>query len=1309
MARSLAANLATALARDEHEPAIDISSQSFADTIPMDGNAFNFSNDYTWRPYVIYHSSGRWCAITREQTAGDLVPDKVYFIYTDVDRTSITRVEIEDLSDGVEDNIDYLAITEKSDGNIAVMMIRYGYNDTTATLYSATITITGAVTDGPNQLLTFARASNGEYGASGLSITRFSNGTYYCVYCYTTATGWAIYKLTSADFSSWTGPTAINPSGLTTGSSEEVQGVYVFEDTVENNDCFLLFAYTDTVESEESKIFNIYSMLSADYGATWGAPAARTTYSSLGSSAKSPVIIQKSSGMMYLAFFEHTNVLRLDENSVGWQDSDFGSCPAGFNVRTFYYNASQDHITCSYGAPSSYPGNKQLCGVLVIDMSTWTIEANYNEYSSPAMNQAFAENSIYEAREEFAQGTKFISVVTDASVGYYNEDPYVYDSIAVMVLDVEDGEFTYYVFAMPDDEPWAAYGLTANIHITHPGWFDGNVSENDMKGFRAACLNETSADKIYFAWSEDFPTDARGYHICYVDLTVSADDDGFYEVSWIGGQHASYWERYEIYGLKYISVIDSVGYIIVGSGDSSYRGGLSILDSTTGVSLYNWRTTDDSDFPYHGCYSKPVYHDRHVYFNIHHYSVVGYINMRGLADINLDTESITTHRPTWSSDDNYLLYGYYAIDTINNVLWMAPYCEISAGEYVTAASYNIASGAWTAYTYLTFNGIPETASPSRGQNIFYDHTTGNIGVGLGRMYGVNTEYGCILFNVSAGFNQIKYLTASYDAGWTWDDHDDIATLVQSTTSSNPAACVDGDDVLWLLWDNYAFTSAEYTLYWDRDMGAYSLHDYLINEVRIRWELKKPNMLDFTLARGQLFDPQNRSSILRDIVAKGRLLIVQMGENYQGSEYLENQGKFVVTSVRLSYGMHEYPKISVHAESLSTIWKEQHIVSTSLYAGAPDAAIESILQNDAQLDAADYDIPLFSDSHIIDHQFVDMSVWNMLEDICDHWNYFLYDDHDGIFTCVELDFDKTLDHTYSATNKLSGFTPDDSESDFTNAVRVIGESLDFTDVTYDEELVGTLVGTVGWWENRTTHTVEYSNEGETSKRKCVNPRLRIVQSIKLQGLLAQVLGVGKGGESITDTGDDTYCVVTLDIPDLTPSVISSIGVSLATGYASIGCDGFVSGYCGSMIAALATSVGITMYLLGTVANYQYEIYAQPKGEVKQTVQYLAEDTIHQQNMAGRVVVKEIEDPLCYTVAECTRVANANLEIVQAQRNRVRFRKVAHMQDEIGDKIRVIHPYSNETMDIMIVSLTRIYKKGANSGAGMWDEIEGWRVD
>jgi len=1313
MARSLAANLETALGQDVHEPALSLVSESFADTIPMDGNAFGFNNNYTWRPYSIYHSSGRLITIMRDVNAGELVADDVALVYTDTDRTSFTKVTVSGLSSGVEENIDYLAIAEKADGNIAVIMSRYGSSDSTETIYSATISPTGTVITSPASLTTHPRATNGEYGASGLSLALFSDGTYYCVYSYTTASGWDLYKLTSADFDSWTGPTQIVPSGLTSGSNEELEGVYVFEDTVEQNDCFLLFAYSDTVESAENKVFNIYSMLSADYGSTWGAPSARTEYTTLGSSAKSPVIIQKSSGMLYLAFFEQNGVLRMDENTTDWQDSDFGACPSGFTVRTFYYNATYGHITCSYGAPSTHAGTKQLCGVLVIDMSTWTIISNFNEYSSPAMNQAFADVSMVEGSYEFAQGTKFICAATDSSSEYIGETLYAYTSVCIMVLDVEAESITHYVFTIDGDEPWSSYGLSGNILMTGPSWFSGNASEYMSFGMDAVCLNETDADKVYLLWSDDYPANQRGYHICSIDLSAAADDNGYYDVTWYGGRHGSHWDRYEIYTMRQIQVKDDAGYIIVNAGGSgsTFKGGVAVL-STDGSLLYEWLTLVDSDFPYHGTSNHLSYYDNHLYFNILYNNGVGYSNMRGMCDINISTGSISYHRPTWSSDDDYFLKGKYAFDEINNVIWMSTYHEVNSGEYVTAASFDIASGAWTYYTHVTFPGIPEeSTSPSYGQNIFYDSNTGNVGVGLGLMYGVNTEYGCILFNVSSDFNQVKYLTATYTAGWVWGAHSAIATLVQSTSSSNPAAAVDSDDIMWVLWDNYAFATDLQTPYWDRDMGEYDLHDFLIGSVKVKWELKKPNSLDFSLSRGQLFDPQNRYSALRDIVKKGRLLTLKMGENYLGVEYLEDQGTYVVTRVNLSYGKHTYPTVNVHAESLSTLWKDTHVVASGLFVGLPDAAIKSMLQTHGQLTASDYDIPLLSNGHLLDHQWIDQSLWEILEDIFDHWFYVMYDDHDGKFSCRLLDIDKDVDHTYSGKTQIAQFTPDDSQSDFTNAVRVIGESQDLIDVTYDEEMVGTLVGTVGWWEKETTHKVYYGGEAKSSKRKCLDPRLNIVQSVQLQGLLMDALAFGDGNEAITSTGDDTYCVVTVNIPDLTVSVAASIALVAGFGISAIGCDSYLTkvGYCGAITAGLAVATGAAMYLLAAVANYQYEIWARPKGEEKQSIQYLAQDTIHQQELGGRVVTKEINDPLSITVSECKRVAAGNLEIVQAQRDRIRFKKTAHMQDEILDKIRIIHPYSDETIDVIITSITRTYKKGKGGDAGFWDEIEGWRVN
>jgi hypothetical protein len=746
-------------------------------------------------------------------------------------------------------------------------------------------------------------------------------------------------------------------------------------------------------------------------------------------------------------------------------------------------------------------------------------------------------------------------------------------------------------------------------------------------------------------------------------------------------------------------VIISSGYDLGGS----FLGALIIHDSTSGAELYAFTTTGTTGFPKHGTSNgRTRYHNGHVYFGITYNSDVAYQNQRGLCDINLATSAITTHRPTWSSDDDYYLRGYFVVDTDNNRLWITTKSEIVSGEYVTAARFDISTGAWTPYTHRTFSGIPATYSPSVGQSIFYDATTGNIGVGLGIDSG---NRGCIMFNTSSDFNQIKYLTASYAAGWIWDVHGDIAAMTLSTASSDPSAIVDTDDVLWLVWDNFNFSDALYTPYWDRDMGAYSLVDYLVGALNIKWEVKKPNAIDFSLSQGHLFDPQNSYSLLRDIVKKGRLLNVSLGEYLEGTAYLENQGKFIVTETRLKYGRDQYPTISIRGESLSSIWKDQKVISTQLYNGTSLAAIEDVLESHAQLTDADHDIPVFANDHAIEHQFVDETVWDIIEAFCDHWFYVPYDDMDGIFTCVRIDFDKSVDHTYSGLTQIAEFSPDDSYSDFTNAVRVSGESDDTTDRLYDEELIDVMAGSIGWWEKNSTHTLRYGKEGKT--RKCRNPRIHVIQSAKLVGFIANKLAIGSGGESITYIDpNETYCEITIDIPDLTASVVASILAVATSGTLAIGCDGWLTGWCGVCILALSVAVAFAMYFLAAVANYQYEIYARPFGRERQQIQYLASDSTFQQELGGRVVQKDIDDPFCNTVYECQRVAESNLLLIQAQRNRVQFKKVAHMQDEIGDKIQVTHPYSEETLDVLITRITRTYKKG--SDGGMWDAIEGWRI-
>jgi hypothetical protein len=129
----------------------------------------------------------------------------------------------------------------------------------------------------------------------------------------------------------------------------------------------------------------------------------------------------------------------------------------------------------------------------------------------------------------------------------------------------------------------------------------------------------------------------------------------------------------------------------------------------------------------------------------------------------------------------------------------------------------------------------------------------------------------------------------------------------------------------------------------------------------------------------------------------------------------------------------------------------------------------------------------------------------------------------------------------------------------------------------------------------------------------------------------------------------------------------------------------------------------MYILAAMANYQYEIWARPLGRVKTTIQYEANDVEFQQKLNGEIITEEITDPLCNSVTECRRVAEGNIEMIKAQRSRIQFTKLGHLQDELLDKLKVYHPYSNEGMELLVVGLKRTYTKGQ----GVFDEIDGWR--
>jgi hypothetical protein len=230
--------------------------------------------------------------------------------------------------------------------------------------------------------------------------------------------------------------------------------------------------------------------------------------------------------------------------------------------------------------------------------------------------------------------------------------------------------------------------------------------------------------------------------------------------------------------------------------------------------------------------------------------------------------------------------------------------------------------------------------------------------------------------------------------------------------------------------------------------------------------------------------------------------------------------------------------------------------------------------------------------------------------------------------------------------------------------------------------------------------------EDHERVCRNPRLEIIQSIE-EFWLFKYMGGGREAISATDYYE-RWVEITVEGPDLTMIVIAEVAAVLAIGVMAITCEF----NCGIYTFMLSLSVSVLFYTLACVAGYSYNVWARPLGKEKQTIQAQADDYALQRELGGQIVEVRIDDPLCYEVAHCQRVADQELEVVKAQRRRVRFAKTAHLQDEVGDVIQIVHPYSGVARRVFITNLSRSYTKpeeaGVSESGGVVDTISGWML-
>ena len=1240
--------LATAQDSESRRPLVDIISTQAVDYIPFDGQWLADSGELDQKPNMITHSTGRLCVVYT-QGSGLLVLG-----VTDVERLEFDFYSAVTAAAGF--SLQEAAICELANGHLGLVYheIETGVEQT---LKWAEFTLAGAMV-ASGTIVTYPVTD----WVNAPSVVHLSEG-YGLVFAYRTSGAYSIRMTGTGDFATWPEPFAPSIAGL--NPARRVDHPFIVETSP--TETFLWFDYVSDIIND-FEVMNVYYSITPD-GSTWGAAAQLTAYSDVIAVGLHPVAIQQVADQQVVVYTEQRGALLKDADD---HYPDAGWCGTG-SLRSSVVDLSWDSVHRKLYAVcvDSAPGTTSLMCVVRIDVDTWTVDACWDATTTPRFDQAFFENNAGLGRNY--GGREFVPV------GIFNNGSQRH----VALLDGHNDRIVTYSFTS-----WQLYGLTANVNGAPLGLPSSPA---------ALTLYYTFVDpdnrRLYLCFSSV----GRMLEIGYIDLTQTEEPYDYHSV-WREVERLSEYEYGGVQAGDFI-VVPGQGIIIMSlayatTGYSFYTGRVIVINIASGAiqSEYYYQAGPENHFPMHGL-TDITYANGKVWGCFTYESGFSEEEKRGLCEIDLETDEVTLHRPTWDLLDDYGLRRMCATEDGHIVI-------TTDGHGITV--YDPVGDSWLQHTSQSIPGLDP-----HGNDIFYpvvyDSLTGLVMVGAKWEFVFGLLWmGVAAINRYGLIRRTYYREGLYAAGWSFGA---AASFIEGLTDYEAVVSLHPvDKTFYAVWTNQHLT--DLGIKWDAE-GDLAITPFLLGSVSVRGSIENtPARLSFEVARGHLFDPNNTHSLLATYLEKGRELQLRFGERVGPTDYWQAQGKFYVTALKVSYSKGAYPTAKVEAEDFRTFFIDQKVITTDDFVGEwPEDVLLSVMEQHSNLEPADIVIPLMDESCLIDIQWVEENLTDIINQICDRWLYYPVMDVDGVFRLRRVSSSNLLDHSYIGLTKIINFTPDDRFSDFVNRVIVEGEERTFTEVLHSEERVDQMNGTVGFWGCDDTFDRPYSPDWQ---KRCRSPRLHVITS-------ATSIAFDLAG-SITETltaNDDYSCSVYISVPNLTPALIGFLSSAMESLFIgdTVVTAGFIAsgGYTiriGSMLSCLL--LASAMFIVSSIANYQYEIYAYPVGEVRNMVTATADDEELQAKI-GAIVQKKIKDPLVYTYDQAMFVARSELELLQLQRRRVKFTKLAHLQDEVGDTIEIPHPYSGETMRIFITDLTRTmtFPKG-KSGGTFTDEIEGWKL-
>jgi len=1237
---TLNATLQTAQDGDVHHPIIRLLSQKAVDDIPFMGNVF-ISNTTEMQPKYIVHSSGRIIGFNLKYF--DANNTHLYMFKTDVDRIEFT-IDTPILTNLVPSvlgrNIINFALVELTNGDIGIVYIRL--NGSSYELRATAVDVNGTV-----KITDYLIVSDTQIKRS-VAVIQLPDLTYFLVYNnWVSGTPiWGVQTRTSAAFASWSAASNIVASLAVTPINTVYNIPSDFCLLQDGTDLLLFFSYPELLDANNNPLFNVYYSTSVDNGVTWGAATKITAYNSFGTTGKYPSTVKSSENAMYLSYTEEAGSLVLGYENADWNGGNASGptyCMLDTTGQKLYVVLGVINQDTEW----------QVAAILQIDIATWTVTNKIDYTTVPALPLHF-QSSWGSGGQHYFQtqyGSKVV-IANDSVVGLW---------------DADADTFTTYYFA---DNP--TYGTVINVSdIPFPG--DNHI--NVMLDF--------DEERIYLvliqAYSGNFQSNVA---FGFIDMN---DVGPMYTFNQLFSQvlvRAAFDGVFKRYGSE---LWCSYGW---------YSHELLCWSTSSGAIIYDF-SRDPTGISYNVFNDFVKYNDK-IYFTFEYKGDTGYENQKGIGIFDPVTEISRFVIPSYKTANDY---GFNKL-TLNEELG-----EIYIGTYSDGlVIFNIASETFTRLSNDEIPGITPTGADNfygKGGGPVYDQANDRFFTCSNTTFAYQGYRAVVSFLRDGKFKQTYYKTGTKTTGWAFSTS---AKLITPITDFNAWLGIDEDSKIWSFWqrDTTAFT--KHYLVWDNIEPFFDITDYVVVDKDIVWSRSinaKANELSFSLSHGHLFDPSNQLSLFSAYVKKGRRITLEAGENVSGTDYFHNQGTFIITETALRYSLNEYPEINIKAEDKRCLWELDEQISVGYVNEYPENILDDILQSYEGLTSGQISIPSPMQGSIqIDAQWSEGNIADIVSEICKRFGYFPKITVDDVFTLEKLSDSNAIVHTYSDTEKIIDYTPDDKYSSFVNRIIVTGEERDEIEILFAEERIRDLNGTAGWWGMKKEYTIWYS---EDQSRKVRYPRL---EKIETASSIAFKLA-GSVEENISEVDDDElYCVVKVDVPNLIPHLATAIGIYIVgTEIPDIDPTPGPSQTIPWGRYIEGTGLFLAMNILGSVCNFQYAIWGQPVGYVRRSVQYTENDTAFQQEI-GKILPNQIEGFACYTVADCRFVAEFEMMIIKMQRKRVNFSKISHLQDEEGDTIQIPHPYTGFPVKLFISDLKRKWKLGENGYC--LDEIEGWRL-